>query len=426
MNLRSIVPDEVPAPARLFLCGTVLNGIGNGVFSVVIQLYLISLGLSSSSLGSIFMMNAIGTTILTIPVGILADRYGKKRITLLGLASVAISVTLILTTRSVEMFMVGFLVIGVSNAAGVVFSPLYSSFFDREDMDKAFGLWGSLNIVTMSMGSLLGFIPPFLVKNYGFSLQASYWIFLAVGSFFFVSQYLFYLMSIQGTTEPVKEGGFNFTLSSRGFVLKFGLISLISAASYGIFIGLFPFYVNRKFGIESDALGILFFASNFVSAGAQAVAPRISKEMGALRTIVVSIGLATPFYLMMPLAPSFAWLSALYIARLGFVTLAQPLLNSTFMKHLGDEEKSTANSIRMMSMQGGSVIGPWLGGQLMERASLNLPAYLGGGLYAVLTVLTFFLLGNVGGRIGFKPLQVLETACEDTLRSDSKPTPLAD
>lgn len=425
MDLRSIVPDKIPPPARLFLIGTVLNGIGNGIFSVVMQLYFTSLGLMSSSLGSIFMMNAIAAAILTIPMGILADRYGKKSITLLGLASVVISVILILTTRSVEMFMVGFLVIGVANAAAVIFSPLYSSFFDREDMDKAFGLWGALNIVTMSMGSLLGFIPPFLVKSYGSSLQASYWIFLAVGSFFFVSQYVFYLMSIQGTTEPKKEGGFKFTLTSRDLVMKYGLITLISAASYGVFLGLFPFYVNKKFGIQSDALGTLFFASNFVSAGAQAMAPKVSKKLGSLRTIALSLGLAAPFYLMMPLAPSFTLLSALYIARLGLATLAQPLLSSTFMKQLHDEEKSTANSIRMTSMQGGSVIGPWLGGQLMERASLDLPAYLGGGLYAVLAVLTFFLLGNVGGRVELKPLQVIETTFEDPLQSDLKPIPLA-
>ena len=147
--------------------------------------------------------------------------------------------------------------------------------------------------------------------------------------------------------------------------------------------------------------------------------------MGTMKTIGLVFGLATPFYLLIPMAPSFLLLSALYVLRLGFGTMAQPLLSSTLMKNLQDNEKSTANSIRMMSIQGGSIVGPWLGGQLMERASLDLPAYLGGGLYAVLAVLTLFLTRNKAERVEVQALQLIETTYEDSLQSDSKPIPLA-
>ncbi len=426
MDLRSIAPERVSTSARLFLSGAVLNGIGNGVFNVVGQLYFTSLGFTSSSLGNIFMMNAIGAAILTIPMGVLADRYGKKRIMLVSLASVLLSLSIILATKSLLALMLGFFVIGVSNAAGVVMSPIYASFFEKEDLDRAFGLWGSLNIVTMSLGSLLGFIPPFLVKNYNLSLQTAYWIFLALGSTFFVAQYVFYLPSIRGMPEAPEREGLSFTLSSRAFVFKFSLIAVISSVSFGVFFSLFPYYVNQKFGIQSDALGSLFFLSNFVAAGAQAVSPRISKKLGVLNTIVLSIGLATPFYLLVPLMPSFVLLSVLYIARVGLRTLAEPLFSSTFMKNLQEDEKSTANSIRMMSMQGGSVLGPWLGGQLMERTSLVVPAYIGGGLYAVLAVMTLILLRDTKGMIALKPLQVVEAGSETPIPGGSRPAPLKD
>jgi predicted MFS family arabinose efflux permease len=191
-----------------------------------------------------------------------------------------------------------------------------------------------------------------------------------------------------------------------------------------VFFSLFPFYVNKKFGIQSDALGGLYFLSNFVAAGAQAISPRISKKLGTLKTMALSIGLATPFYLLIPLAPSFAAISALYVFRIGFRTLAEPLFGSMFMKNLGDEEKSTANSIRMMSMQGGNIIGPWIGGQLMERASMNLPAYLGGGLYAVLAVMTVLLLRDVKGGVSLPSLQLLKTDDEGLLEGKPKPIPL--
>lgn len=72
------------------------------------------------------------------------------------------------------MLMFAFLLIGLSNATFVVLTPLYSSFFDKENMDKAFGLMGFLSIVTISIGSLMGFIPPMLAARHGFSLRSAY------------------------------------------------------------------------------------------------------------------------------------------------------------------------------------------------------------------------------------------------------------
>jgi MFS family permease len=424
MDMKSIIPDNVSTPAKIFLFAAVLNGIGNGVFNVVGQLYFTTLGFTSSALASIFMMNAIGAAILTIPMGMLADRYGKKVILLIGTLATTFGVIALLCTKSVVMFKIGFLSFGASNAAAVILSPLYSSFFEKDDLERAFGLWGALNIVTMSLGSLLGFVPPLLVKNYGFTLARSYWIFMALGSVFFIGQFPIYLTTLRGSTHAPKKEGFKFSLSSRSLVLKYSVLTLISVVSFGVFFSLFPYYVNKKFSIQSDALGSLFFLSNFVAAGAQAVSPRISKKLGATKAMALSIGLATPFYLLIPFAPSFTWISAFYILRVGFRTLAVPLFGSSFMKQLQDDEKSTANSIRMMSMQSGNILGSWLGGQLMERASMDLPAYLGGGLYAILAVLTLVLLGDAKGRVGVYQLPAIKTALKDPLKGDSKPIPI--
>jgi MFS family permease len=215
-------------------------------------------------------------------------------------------------------------------------------------------------------------------------------------------------------------------MASKDLVFKISLIQLLSAASVGVFISLFPFYVNKKFGLKSDALGTLFFASNLMSAAAMALSSRISDRLGSLKTIAVAFSLAAPFYLLMPLAPSFTWLSAFYVLRLGFATIAAPLMSSTLMKDLKEEEKATANSLRMMAMQGGGVVGPWLGGALMERFSLELPAFVGGGLYAVMAVTTFFMFIKPKMRGVVKPVPVVETSHEPFLPGDVEPIPLAE
>ncbi len=390
MELKSFVPDRVSTHAKIFLFAAALNGLGNGMINVVFQLYLISLGFDSAAIGAMVMMNPLGAAILTVPAGILADRYGKKKMMIFGFFLICVSLFVILFARTYDLFAICFFLIGLSNATFVVLTPLYSSFFDKDEMDRAFGLWGFLNIITMSLGNLVGWVPPMLVKNLGVSAHYSYWVVIAVAGVIVLVQTPLYLISLRGAVEPKGNNGFSLMIKSKGVVGKFFLLGVISMVGGNIFFNLFTYYVNSKFGVESDALGTLFFASNFVSAGANALAPWISKKLGTLKAITVMIVLATPFYLLIPFAPSFAWISALYIFRLGLRTTANPLIGSLYMKLLYEEEKSSANSIRQMANQGGGVVAPWLGGRLME-SSLDLPVYVGAGLYALLAS-SFYLL----------------------------------
>lgn len=392
MSLRSLIPKNISSSAKLFLTGVIFQGIANGIYNVVLQLYLTSLGFSGSTLGSIFMMNAISAFILTIPMGMFADRIGKRKLLLVGLVSITIATLIFLGSESALMIMFSFLCIGVSSATFVVLNPLYSSFFVDDEMDKAFSLWLSLNVVTQSLGSLLGYIPPFLVNTLGMTYQRAYWFLMAFGGVFFVGQCLFFLISVKSDVAEPPRKGVSFILTSKGLVLKFSLLSFLLSASFGVFMSLFPYYVNQKLGIQSDALGTIMVVSCFASAVSQMTAPKISERLGSVTAIALVIGLAAPFYMLIPFAPSFTVLAVFYIIMFSLVTSAAPLINSTYMKNLVDEEKSTANGIRKTFGQGGNVIGPWLGGQLMEKVSLGFPALLGGGMHAVIAVLTLFLL----------------------------------
>ena len=331
---------------------------------------------------------------MTLPAGVLADRYGKGKIALIKPPIMVLSILMILTSKSLEMFRLAFFLLGLNNGLGTVWGPLYSLLFDREDMDKAFGLLGSIGILSNSMGNLMGFIPPILVDSYGFSLQASYWNMMTISAGLWFTTIPFTVIIVRGLVEPKVEGRFRFNLRSRGVVAKFCFLRMIESLGFLVFFSLFPYYVNRKFGVESDVLGTLFFFTNFISAAAQAMAPRVSQRLGTLKTVVASIALCTPFYLMIPLAPNLAWLSALYTIRRGFKSMADPLTGSLIMKLLYDDEKATANSIITMANQGSSIAAPWLGGLIMRQISLDLPAFLGGGVFILHAFSFYFLLRN--------------------------------
>jgi MFS family permease len=372
----------------------IIGTLGGSLFGVVQQLYLLTHGFSSGDIGSIMMMRAISSTLFTIPMGVLADRYGRKKIFLLGQPIGALSLLLNLTANSPELFHLAFLLMGVSSATGVVWTPLYSSFFSRKDMDRAFSLLSFVNVASRSLGSIMGLIPPMLVNAFGFTFQYSYWLMLLIDVGCYIISTPFLFLAFRGVVEPKQEKKTRFSLRSKGVVMKFSLLRIIMMLGYTVFFSLFPFYVNKKFGIESDGLGTLFFLSNIVSAGVNLIASRISSKIGTLKAIVSSLSCAIPFYLMIAFAPNFYWLSTMYVTRLGIRAIANPLTNSLFMKMLYPEEKATANSIRLMTMSSSEIVASWYGGQLMEHVSLEFPIYLGTGIYVVHAAAFYFLMRN--------------------------------
>ena len=339
------------------------------------------------------MWSSIGQLFLTIPAGVLADRYGKKRVILFGFAVTGVAMAMILTADTLFGFSLAWLLLGVGNSTGALFGPLFSSLFDHDDMDRAFGLQGAINIASIALGSLFGLIPPLLVSREGFTLTESYWTLLLVGVVFFILQLPLYFSVLTSADAPPDEKKSG-VLRSRGVVVKFSILYTIQNLAYGAFIGLFPFYVNTKYGVESDALGVLFFVVQLVRAGVNFVSPKIADRYGSVRTISAALAATVPFWLLFTWAPSFGWVSVVYLGRMAVASISNPLMPSLFFRILYEDEKATANSITQTSSMVSNIVAPRLGGHMMENIHIESTAIMGAGLYALYSASVYLLLRN--------------------------------
>ena len=391
--IQSIIPSQLNTGARLFLSGAVLNGISNGVFNSVMQLYLITLGFNAADLGKIAMFNPLACALLSIPCGIAGDRYGKRRLLLLGFVAVTLGVSIFIFAHSLTLFALAFFMFGISNASGTVITPIYTSFYNKQDLEKAFGLYGFINISAMSLGSLAGYIPAYLISNHGFTEYSSYRNVMMIASSLFLAQYLFYLASIRGIEEK-RSNRIQLMLRSWKPVMKFSTLTLLGNIAGGILFALFPYYVYQKYGVASAGIGTLFFISNLTMAISKGLAASVANRLGNMKSIVVGLALSSIFFFLMPLSQTFGILCVLYVLRSGTRFMSDPIITSFFMKSIEEEEQSTANSIRTISMNGSGVISSWLGGFLMENVGIDSPAYLGAGLTFLLAGLYPILLRN--------------------------------
>ena len=75
--LRSTSPD-----ARRILVARGLRAFGDGFVALLLPIYLVDLGLSSLAVGAIVASTLIGTALLTLWIGWIANRHARRRLLL--------------------------------------------------------------------------------------------------------------------------------------------------------------------------------------------------------------------------------------------------------------------------------------------------------------------------------------------------------
>ncbi len=381
------LPGELKRDAKLLMAMATIGSLIGGVLGCILQLYLKSIGFDARIIGLLSMVNIVSMAVFSIPFGVLGDRYGRRNMMIVGGAAFDFSFILLIATRSLPLLSLSFLLLGLGNASfNVLLFPLYASYFDEGKLEEAFGLMNFMSLTASSLGSLLGLIPPTLTKLRGLTLSYAYWILLTTSALLLVPVSI--ALILVRPDEPV--GGSKMRLRSRNVILRFAMMSAILGLGAGLFINLIPYYLSVKFKVESDAVGVVLFATNVASAFANLFAAHLSQSLGVFRGILATLGLVAPLYLGVILSPLFPLAAALYVIRTSLMSVYATLILALLMRMTEDEERATANSVTSLIDSLLRGVGSAIGGGLMAL-NLDLPGLISVTLYAS-AIPAFYLL----------------------------------
>ena len=111
------------------------------IYSPVLPTYIKSLGASYLMVGLILGCYGVGQLVFRVPIGIISDRLGKRKIFIsLGLLSLVISSAGLYLYDQPMLILVFRSFSGVASAFWVIFTVLYSSYFDESEATKAVGV----------------------------------------------------------------------------------------------------------------------------------------------------------------------------------------------------------------------------------------------------------------------------------------------
>ncbi len=230
----------------------------------VLPLFARELGADTFEIGiitSLFMMVAGA---LCVPLGLMSDRLGRKRLILVGLlVSVLTSFLLIYCTNPVQLMGV-YLLAGAGIAA---FAPtmmsLVSDFTPRTHLGRSYGWYTMALYGGMSMGPAMG---GFCAQLLGF-----HWVF-AISSVVILLMFWPALVFLPKPAErrkdavPGRSSGAIFSELLRNHsLLACWLVTLSSCFGLGMFITFIPLHASDQ-GVSVGQIGVIFATQAVVNA----------------------------------------------------------------------------------------------------------------------------------------------------------------
>ena len=155
-RLRAFNPN-----ARLYLLNVILAGAAMGVFRLLFNFYVLSLGYDDAFLGNLVTASSLTALLVALPMGYLADILGRKVSLLIGGLGVAVAVFFMVLWPSAPMFIIMNVLLGMAQAlSGVTMGPFLMENSTEKERTYLFSFSSGLQMASASLGNWLGGSMP--------------------------------------------------------------------------------------------------------------------------------------------------------------------------------------------------------------------------------------------------------------------------
>jgi MFS family permease len=156
MRVRMFSPN-----ARLYLFNVILSGISNGVFRLLFNFYVLSLGFDEVLLGRLVTTSSLTSLLAALPAGYLADILGRKRSLVLGGLLISTSIIGMAVFPNQGAFYAFNVLLGISQSImAITMSPFLMENSGEEERTYLFSLGHGLQMLSAFIGNWVGGYLP--------------------------------------------------------------------------------------------------------------------------------------------------------------------------------------------------------------------------------------------------------------------------
>lgn len=396
---RARAPRWLPASATrdafVLVQARALRALGDGLVSVVLSVYLVELGFSSTRVGVIITATMLGSAALSLAVGFRAVTWDPRRL-LIGLSIVMIATGVGFATVTSYWLLLAVAVVGTINPS----SGDVSAFYPTEqaalpdtvadhDRTALFARYSLVAALVAALGSASAGVPQFLadsgVVGERTALRAVFVAYAVLGG----AALLRYRTLAPAPSAAVGSVPRHEPLGrSRRTVYRLAaLFSLDSFGSGFTITAVIVLWLQHRFDLSLARTGAVFFWAGLLAAWSQLLAPVLARRIGLVRTMVVTHVPANLFLIAAALMPTVELAVAFLLARSLLSQMDVPARSSYVMAVVTPEERRAAASVTSVPRSLVAAIPPALAGWLLTRSDTGWPLVIGGSLKIVYDLL---------------------------------------
>ncbi len=328
--------------------------------------YVLELGATVASVGLFTSSFMIAHAVMSPKMGSLTDRYGRKRLMMLGVGADVILGTLTGLVPSWEWLLAIRVLNGaVSSAAMLASETLLIDLVSPLRRGEASGYIMSMSMVGRNLGPMLGGGIQWLAFSRGFSLLTSYRVPYFVDSFLaLVALIMIYVLieeperrSMPGIGEPGEAPKVELTRPLRILLVN----GFVSGIGVGFIIPIMVLFYMDRFGMDPVAIGTIISVSGFIGLLASYVAGRFADRVGRKPLIGLGNYVSRLAGLALPFTRSITEAGVVVSVRsLGF-NVSMPAFRALRADLVPPEVRGRMFGLFGTAFTAGSVVGPILG-----------------------------------------------------------------
>jgi len=398
--LRTLTPD-----GRLLFTTRIARLFAYGFLSVVLVLYLVQVGLTTTQIGLLLTFTLIGDTVISLWLTTSADRIGRRRMLLVGAGLMVFAGVLFALTNDLVLLVLA-ATVGVISPSGNEVGPFLSieqaaltQSVPGQQRTQVFAWYNLVGSFATALGALCGGGLAQILQGAGVTPLASYRVIvLGYAAMGLLLGILFTRLSPAAEAPAADVALPSPTLStrlglhrSRNVVLKLAALFSLDAFAGGFVVqSIVAYWFHIRFGVEPAVLGSIFFGANLLAGLSALSAARVAAHIGLINTMVFTHIPSNILLMLVPLMPNLPWAIVVLLLRFSISQMDVPTRQSYTMAMVSPDERSAAAGVTGVARTIGASIAPAFTGLLLSTpALLSAPFFAAGGLKIVYDLTLF-------------------------------------
>jgi predicted MFS family arabinose efflux permease len=371
--------EDLDRKTHGLIAARALRSIAQGALIVDFALYLQALSWSAVAIGALFAGGMLFGIVLTLALGPLSDRLGRRRF-LLAYEAVQIVAAAVAVATSRPIWLATAAVIGSygrgANGATGPFSPIEQSWLaaglDSAAIAQAFRYNAAAGFFGMAAGSLVGILPG-AVRSWLPGALAYRPIFAlaalsAAACFALLSRVPDEPATRQPPAAPPEE-----RLAERRRLTGLVGVNLLNGLGNSLAGPFLAYWFHLRFGVGPRLIGPVISAGFVLSGLSVLGSGRLIARLGLVDTVVAMRFLGLVSLLLLPFSPNFGIAALLHLLRSILTRGTAGARQALTVQLVGEGRRGLAASLGTVSNQIPRALGPLLGGYLFDLGLLALP-----------------------------------------------------